>query len=411
MESKATPDLPLQGVRILDWTIRQTGPSATQFLADMGAEVIKVETPAGGDSHRGATRDSGRWLMLDHGLPYGFENLNRNKKSIALDLSKEEGRQLIYALVAKADVFVQNFRHGVAKKLGLDYERLQNYNPSLVYANCTGYGRKGKQASQPALDPTIHAASGMMLGIGEADMPPIHLPGGMSDQTTGIMLAYGIMVGLFYKERTGIGQEIDVSMLGTMISVQTNNILYTLLSNKSRERQLRTKPGNPLVNHYRCKDGHWLLLAMFQPDKYWPAFCRALGREDLAEDPRFCDLKRRGENSTELVAIIDTVLATKTREAWLDIFAAEDLIYSSIRDYLEVVNDPQVMENEFIVEVDHPSLGKLREIGFPVKLSKTPGTIREPAPQLGQHTEEILIDLLGMSWEEIERLRDQEVIL
>ena len=411
MEVSAKQELPLQGIRIVDWTIRQTGPAATMFLADMGAEVIKVESLTGGDSHRGATEGSGRWVMLPNGLPYAFENLNRNKKSISVDLTKEAGKQLIYALVAKADVFVQNFRHGVAKKLTLDYGTLQHYNPSLVYANCTGYGRKGAQASQPALDPAIHAASGMMLGIGEADMPPIHLPGGISDQTTGIMLAYAIMLGLFYKERTGIGQEIDVSMLGTMMSVQTNNILYTLLSNKSRERQLRTKPGNPLVNHYRCQDGRWILLSMFQPDKYWPALCRAMGRETLAQDIRFGDVTARAQNSTELVAIIDAALATKTRDEWLAIFAAEDLIYSAIKDYLEVVSDPQVMENDFLVDYDHPSLGKIREMGFPVKLSKTPGSIREPAPQLGQHTDAILANLLGMSPAEITCLRKQKVIL
>ena len=411
MELNDELELPLSGVRILDWTIRQTGPSATQYLADMGAEVIKIESPAGGDPHRGAANATGRGLMLAHGLRYDFENHNRNKKSLAIDLSKEEGKQIIYSLVAKADVFVQNFRYGVAKKLNMDYHELQKYNSALVYANCTGYGRKGKQAAQPALDPAIHAASGMMLGIGEADMPPIHLPGGMSDKITGIMLAYAIMLGLYYKERKGIGREIDVSMLGTMISVQTNNILYTLISNKSRERQLRRMPGNPLVNHYCCKDGRWILLAMFQPDQYWQAFCRALGKENLIENPKFSDMKNRGRNSSELVAILDNIFATKTLDEWLEIFASEDLIYSAIRDYLEVVSDPQVMENEFIVEYDHPSLGKLKEIGFPVKLGKAPMTIREPAPRLGQHTDEILTDLLEMSGKEIDSLRDRDIIL
>lgn len=403
--------LPLSGVRIVDWTIRQSGPSATQLLADMGAEVIKVESPKGGDSHRGATRDSGKWLELPHGLPYGFEILNRNKKSVVVDITKEEGKQIVYSLVVKSDVFVQNFRFGVAQKLNMDYKTLQKYNSSLVYANCTGYGPKGKQASQPALDPAIHAASGMMLGIGEEDMPPIHLPGAMSDQTTGIMLAYAIMVALFYRERTGIGQELNVSMLGTMIWVQTNNILYTLFAKKPRERQLRTKPRNPLVNHYCCKDGRWILLAHFQPDRYWAALCRALGLEELIEDPRFSNIEARERNSTELVSILDNAFATRTREEWLRIFTSEDLVYSPIKDYLEVVNDPQVLENDYIIEVDHPSLGKLKEIGIPVAFSRTPGSIREPAPQLGQHTEEVLVDILGYSWDEIERLRNKGVLL
>lgn len=409
-ESNDKPGLPLQGVRIVDWTIRQSGPSATQLLADLGAEVIKVESPKGGDPQRGATRDSGKWLMLPHGLYYGFENINRNKESIVIDMTKEEGKQIIYSLVAKSDVFVQNFRYGTAKKLKVDYETLQKFNPSLVYANCNGYGRKGKQASQPALDPAIHAASGMMLGIGEANMPPIHLPGAMSDQTTAIMLACSIMVALFHRERTGVGQEVNVSMLGTMIWVQTNNILYTLFSKEPRERQLRSKPGNPLVNHYCCNDGRWILLSHFQPNKYWPALCRVMGLEDLIDDPRFSTMNTREQNSTELVAILDQRFATKTRDEWLNIFATEDLIYSPIRDYLEVTQDPQVLENDFITEFDHPSLGKLKEIGIPMEFSKTPGSIRNPAPQLGQHSEQVLIDILGYSWEDIERLRDQGVL-
>jgi CoA:oxalate CoA-transferase len=411
METVGDSALPLSGVRVIAWSLRQTGPSATQLLADMGAEVIKVEVPAGGDSHRGATKDAGKWTTLDHGLPYGFEILNRNKKSITIDLSKEEGRKILYSLVAKADVFVQNFRYGVAKKLGVDYPMLKQHNPSLIYANCTGYGTKGKQATQAALDPAIHAASGMMLGIGEADSPPVHLPGAMSDQITGIMLAYAIMVALFCRERKGVGQEIDVSMLGTMIWVQTNNIIATLLTKKSRERQARAKAPNPLVNHYCCKDDKWILLSHFQPQKYWPILCRVLGLEYLQDDPRFSTLKAREENSAEIIALLDKAFAGKTRDEWLALFAPEDLIYSPIKDYWEVVNDPQVLENDYITEVDHPALGPLKEIGIPVHLSETPGSIREPAPQLGQHTEEILVDMLGYSWEDVEVLREKGVIL
>ncbi|MFH1123406.1 MAG: CoA transferase [Pseudomonadota bacterium] len=403
--------LPLNGIRVIDWTTAQTGPSATQLLADMGADVIKVESPQGGDVTRNVKGDSGQGMMLPGGLSYTFENLNRNKRSVAVDLTQEGGRRIIYALVAKADVFLQNFRLGAAKKLGLDYETLQQHNSSLVYANCTGYGPKGRQSAQTAKDPAIHAASGMMLGIGEANMPPVHLPGAMSDQTTGIMLAYEIMVALFCRERTGIGQEINVSMLGTMIWVQSNNILYTLLAKKPRERQLRSKPANPLVNHYCCQDGRWLLFANFQPDNYWPAFCRALGIEELGGDLRFCNMEVRKQNSAALVSILDGVFATKTREEWLAVFAPEALIYSPIKDYWEVVQDPQVLENNYIVEFEHPTAGKLKEIGIPGDFSKTPGAIRKPAPQLGQHTEEVLMEILGYSGEEVKGLRDAGAIL
>ncbi len=403
--------LPLGGVRIVDCTIRHAGPATTQLLADMGAEVIKVEAPAGGDPSRGPTRDAGTWMTLPHGLPYHFEVLNRGKKSIVVDLTKEEGKQIVYSLVAKSNVFVQNFRHGVTERLGIDYKTLQKYNASLVYANLSGYGSKGKRASEPALDPAIHAASGTMLGMGEPDMPPIHLHGAMCDQITAIMLAYAIMVALFYQERTGIGQEVNVAMLGTMVWVQTVNILFTLMNKKSRERHCRAKTPNPLVNHYRCKDGRWIQLAMFSPDTYWSPLCRGMGLEELIDDPRFSSLMAREQNSAELISILDSVFDTKTRDEWLDILPSEDLIYSPILDYWEVVNDPQVLENDFIVEFEHPSLGKLKEIGIPLELSKAPRSIRGPAPQLGQHTEEVLIEILGFSWEEIEGLRDRGVIL
>jgi len=411
MSDPSKKELPLGGIRVADWTVFQTGPSATQLLADLGAEVIKIEDPKGGDYARGSTRDAGSFLNLPHGLPYGFECNNRNKKSLAVDVTKEKGKEIVYQLVKNSDVFVQNFRVGVAERLKMDYATLVKYNPSLIYAHCSGYGKKGPLAQKPALDPAIHASSGMMLGIGEEGMPPIHLPGAISDQTTGIMLAFGIMAALYYREKTGIGQEVDVAMLGTMIWVQTNNILYSLLAQKPRERQRRDRAKNPLVNHYRCKDNRWLLLAHFQPDKYWTQFCRALGKEELIHDPRFATLKDRENNAAALIAILDEVFATKTRDEWMEVFSKEDLIFSPIKDYWEVICDTQVWENDFLTYFNHPELGEIREIGIPVKLSKTPGTIREPAPQLGQHTEAILIDLLGYTWEEVEMFRDEGVIL
>jgi len=411
MEITDKTNLPLNGVRIVDWSIRATGPSATALLADMGAEVIKVETLDGGDPDRGASKDATAKLTLPNGLPYNFLTNNRNKKSIAVDLTKEEGKQIIYSLVANADIFVQNFRYGVAKKLKMDYETLQKHNPSLVYANCTGYGRKGKQVTQSAMDATIHGASGLMLGIGEPDMPPIAIPGAINDQVTALMLVNGIMIALFHRERTGEGQEINVAMLGTMIWVQKNNLLTTILAKKARPRQLRSKPSNPLVNHYRCQDGLWIVLGMFQVDKYWSALCRALGLNELIDDPRFNKAKGKEQHSAELVSLLDKAFASKTRPEWISIFQAADLLYSPVRDYWEVVNDPDVLENGFIVEYDYPGLGKIKDIGIPIELSKTPGSIRETAPQLGQHTEEILIELLGYSWEDIQNLQGKSVIL
>ncbi len=407
----ANHGLPLAGVRIIECGVAFVGPAATQLMADLGAEVIKVERPhRGGGADQGEPREAVGQANLPHGLPYHFENNNRNKKSIVIDLNRAEGKKVMYGLAAKSSAFVQNFAPGVVQRLGIDYPSLRQHNASLVYANGSGFGQKGPLVHRNAMQPVIDAETGLMLGIGEPDAPPVHLPGGLSDQVTAIMLAYGIMVALFHRERTGMGQELDVSMLGSMVWVQTNNMLFTLLHQQARPRQYRSHQNNPLVNSYRCRDGRYIMFGHSRPDKYWPAFCRALGLEGLINDPRFCDIYARERNCTELISILDTVFATRTLDEWLDILASEDLIYGAVRDYWEVVNSPQVLENDYIVEVDHPSLGRVKEIGIPVKFSQTPGTIRDPAPQPGQHTDEILIGTLGFSRDSVAALRDQGVV-
>lgn len=403
--------LPLEGVRVVDWTIVQSGPCATQLMADLGAEVIKIESPSTGDSSRGPTRMAGIGLNLPNGHSYSFEVYNRNKKSVAVDLEKPEGKEIIYSLVKVSDVFVQNFRLGVAERLGLGYETLSKYNPSLVYASCTGYGLRGPRARKPALDPAVHAATGMMLGIGEPGTPPVHVPGALADMSTAMMLAYGIMTALYCRQRTGVGQAVHVSMLGTRVWMHTNSLLASIQGGRSRPRHARAKAPNPLYNYYCCKDDKWVLLAHLQPDKYWGKFCRVLGLERLEQDPRFHDSKVREQHCEELVAILDRTFATKTRDEWLQVLdATGEFVVSPILDFWEVVNDPQVLENDYLVDYDHPELGKIKETGIPVQFSKTPGSIRAPAPQLGQHTEEVLVDLLGLSWPQIEHLHDQRAI-
>lgn len=403
--------LPLDGLRVLDWTIFATGPCATLLLADLGAEVIKIESIKGGDPRRGAGM-TGSDTILPHGSGYQFEVYNRNKKSITLDLSKAEGRQIVCSLAQVSDVFVQNFRIGVAERLGIDYVTLRKFNPKLIYANCSGYGWQGPDALKPGLDPVINAASGVMLGIGEPEMPPIHLPGALTDMSTALMLAYGITTALLCRERTGIGQEVRVSMLGTRIWMQCNSMLATIHAGRSRPRHSRVRPSNPLYNYYCCKDGKWLLLAQLNPEEHWPRLCRALEMEQFVDDPRFRDNEDREKNSAALVSIFDGVFATKTRDKWVQTLdAAGGFIYSAVKDFWEVANDPQVLENDFLIDFDHPTLGKIKEIGIPVELSETPGSVRAPAPQLGQHTVEVLADLLGFSSADIERLRDQKVIL
>lgn len=403
--------LPLDGIRVLDCGTLQSGPACCAILADLGADVIKVESPTGGDSERGARKVSGVPVGLPHGLAYPFEVHNRNKRSVAVDLTKQEGRAILNGLVAIADVFVHNYRPQVAERLGFGFAELARVNPSLVYANCSGFGLKGPRSKDAAVDPIAHAVSGMMLGIGEPDMGPVHLPGAIADQATALMLTCGILACLRGRQITGGAQQVHTSMLGTLLWLQTNNLLVSILAGGPRPRQTRTGPVNPLVNYYRCQDGKWILLAHFQADRYWAALCRALGRSALEKDARFATMQAREDHAAELVAILDDVFGSRAQGTWLKLLGEADLVFAPIQDYWEVIHDPQVLANEYIHEVVHPTVGRLKTVRVPLDLNTEDGRRWAPAPQLGQHTEEILIDTLGYTWEGIAVLKDMGVIL
>jgi crotonobetainyl-CoA:carnitine CoA-transferase CaiB-like acyl-CoA transferase len=404
-------NMPLQGIRILDCTIWQQGPVATAMMGDLGAEVIKIEDRIGGDPARGVMKMWGVMARLPDGRNFYLENNNRNKKGITLDLKKEKGRQILYKLVEKSDVFVHNYRLDVPAKLGCDYETLSKYNPKLIYVQSSGYGPKGPEALAPAFDYIGQARSGLMTAVGEVGMPPLTVTGAPIDQMGATVTAYGILAALLARERLGVGQKVDVSMLGSAIWLQAENVASSLIFGYEYPRWTRSDTGNPLWNHYCCADGKWLVLAMPQSDRHWPALCRVLDIEDLRDDRRFDNMHNREQNAKELIAILDRVFATKTREDWLKLMKDErELIVTPVNSISDLKNDPQVIANEYIVDFDHPTLGAIKVVGVPIKLSKTPGSIRLPAPEFGQHTEEVLIDVLGYSWEEIAKLRDEEVM-
>lgn len=402
---------PLEGIRILDWTIWQQGPVASVMLADMGAEVIKIEEKNNGDPGRGLIRSRGISLELPQGRGAYFESNNRNKKGIALDLKKEKGREIIYRLVERSDVFVQNFRQGVAERLGIDYKALVQYNPKLIYANASGYGSKGPDSGEPSFDYLGLARSGIMNIVGEPDMPPLGLVGGIADQTGAIMLAYGISMALIARERFGTGQELDVSHLGSMIWLEGLNLSTFLMVGKELPRHKRAEAFNPLWNHYQCKDFRWIALAHLQPDRYWEDFCKAIGSSELSADPRFNDMNAREKNHKELIPILDRIFSQRTLEEWMQILEERgDFIYCPVQRISDLPGDPQVIENEYVQDYEHPVLGKIKLTGIPVKLGQTPGSIRLPAPALGEHTEEVLTEIAGFSWEEIAALKEQGII-
>ncbi|MBI2857878.1 MAG: CoA transferase, partial [Chloroflexi bacterium] len=395
------------------WCINQQGPVVGLMLGDMGAEIIKIEQREVGDPGRAVRRTHGiREPELPGGRRWYFETFNRNKKSIAIDLSKPRGKEIIYRLVAKSDVFVENFRKGVATRLGMDYETLSRHNPRLVYGAATGWGAEGPDATKPGYDPTAQARSGFMLNIGETNTPPLFGPGGMADQLGGSFLAYGILAALFYRERTGLGQQVDSSLFSGMIWLQQSDIGFNILSRGgSRRWGAREKASNALQNPYRCADDKWICLTMGQSDRYWHDFCKALQLGALENDPKFCDSERRHEHAEEMVAILDRVFATKTRAEWLDILKANgDFVYAPVNTLSDLMDDIQVAQNQYLTDLDHPVLGRMKVVSSPVSMSRTSVRPRCGAPECGQHTEEVLIGIGGYTWDDISQLKDEEVI-
>ncbi|MFZ1888651.1 MAG: CoA transferase [Candidatus Binataceae bacterium] len=401
---------PLTGIRIIDWTIWQQGPVATQMLADLGAEVIKIEERDKGDPGRGIVAVAGASTGKS-GRNFYFEANNKHKQSIALDLKRPEAREIVYRLAAKSDVFVQNFRKGVAARLGLGYPAMRAHNDRLIYASASGYGPEGPDSGEPSFDYLGQARSGIMNATGVDGSAPNYIFGGIADQMGAVMLAYGILAALVARERYGVGQEVDASHLGSMMTLQGLNVASRTIHGKEFNRNTRANAFNPLWNHYRCADDKWLCLGMLQPDRYWKDLCTTLGRVDLIEDPRFAEMRTRGHNAAEVIKIFDGIFATRTRDEWMRALkAGGDFIYTVVNSVSDLPEDPQVKANGYVVDYEHPELGATRLLGMPVKLSETPGDPRGHAPELGEHTESIMTDMLGYTWDDIARLRDANVI-
>ena len=407
----SSAQLALEGIRVLDWTTGQQGPAATMMLADLGADVIKIESPEG---------ELGRGFIvakhyLHSGRNFYFETFNRNKRGMVLDLRKDESREILYRLVEKSDVFVQNWRKGVAAKLGADYPTLSRINPKLIYASASAFGSEGPDSDKPGLDLLGQARSGIMLSLGNPDSPPIALPGGLADQMGATVLFGGILVALLARERTGTGQELCSSLLGSMVWLQSLSVMSRLIldpeSEQPFDRRDRKNARNALWNWYECADKKWLALSMSRDGKYWHDFCQALGSEGLENDPCYVTSNERQRNNSDLIAILDKVFASKPRAEWLRTFSDyEDLLFAPVNTIPDLIEDPQLTLNQYIVDYEHPVWGKIKEVGFPITCSKTPASLRREAPMLGQHTEEVLIDVLGYTWEDIQKLNRQEVV-
>lgn len=399
----------LQGIRVVDWTRYMAGPFAGAMLGDLGADVIHLEQRGRGDPERELSKIFGYSLVLPKGRQAQFEVFNRNKRSLAVDLNQPEGREVVYRLVDSSDVFLTNCRGRAIQHYGLDYETLSQRNPRLVYAHATGQGSRGPDRDKPSVALTVCARSGWMMVCGGEGEPPTNIADGIGDLSLSFLTAYGVMAALLARERGLGGQKIETSQLASLITQNTLAMIPTLLLGKEYPRHNRAKPPMPIGhNYYKTKDGRWVAIAAFQHDA-WEPFCRALGMPQLAHDPRFDTPEKREENSRGLVALLDGVFASKSSPEWEAIFQQHDTLAAPIKSPPELLSDPQVLANDYIFTWEHPDLGPVRLVGFPVKFVKTPCQLHRPAPQLGEHTQEILKEI-GYTPQEVERLRAREVI-
>ena len=397
----------LSGTKVVEVSSWAAVPSCGVWLAEFGADVIRVE-PIDGDPVRGVAQIGGFIPLSD--FNWAWELWNRSKRGIAVDLRQEQGRDIIHKLVAQADVFLTNLLPHIAERNRLDYETLRQLNPHLIYANITGYGLKGPGSGWHSFDEiAFWARSGIMSTLGDPDESLVPLRGAMGDHTASTSLLAGIALALYARERTGTGQQVDVSLLGCGCFVAGVDLQATLSTGEEIPRTSRKTADNPLYNFYQCKDGKWVQLVMFQSDRYWSGLCRALAREDLEHDSRFDSHRKRIENNKELILILDEMIATRTQGEWTPIFHENGLVWGPIQTMTEVVRDPCVLDNNYIVEYEHFSRGKLKGVGCPIQLSQNPTKLPHGAPEHSQHTEEVLLEL-GYNWDDISKLKEKKVI-
>ncbi|MBL0122976.1 MAG: CoA transferase [Betaproteobacteria bacterium] len=397
----------LEGIRVVDLTVWFQGPVAAQYLADFGADVIKVERPQGGDQGRGVrsikSLEVGDWNQY-------FLVINRNKKSMAIDLKKPEGQEILYRLVEKSDVFLSNLAPEMLGGWNLSYEKLSAINPRLVYATNTGYGRFGG-VSKPSFDMTVQALTGAMARLGEPGQPPIYMGMGSGDAFGGIMSAFGIMLALYQRNRTGKGQFLDASLYGAQLYLVAPYLQSYLAGHKANAlQQSRKQVENPLWNLYPTL-GKWVFLCEQNENGRFAAICKALAADAMAQDTRFADPTGRKLHNVALIEAIEVQTLRGGHEELMAACKAEGIIASPVNNLADVIRDEQAWQNGYFLKTYCEEVKREVEVrGMPVTLSRTPGDVHCLGPQLGQDTELLMMDLLSYEWEEIEALKAKGAI-
>jgi crotonobetainyl-CoA:carnitine CoA-transferase CaiB-like acyl-CoA transferase len=399
----------LEGIKVVEIGAAVAMPIAGMLMGSWGAEVIHVEPPERGDMQRYASHRLGAWTQYSE-INYLWEHVDRNKKSIGVNLATPEGQEIIHKLCAEADVFMNNLRPYEMGKFNLTYEALSKRNPRLIYANLTGYGLKGPEKNAGGYDSVAFwARSGVMEMMHDLDQAPNISRGAYGDSITSLNLLAGVMTALFVRERTGIGQQVEVSLYNTAAWVLGFDITGCLATGKDATRPQRKTMANPIRNHYPTKDNRWIMLGMTNAQHYWPEFCRAVNRPELENDPKYATFEARQQNAAELVKLIEGIFLTKTYAEWMGHLGKFKLVWSPVSTPLEVTRNEQAIANDFFGEMELPLHGKIKVLNNPIKLSKTPAGIQCRAPELGEHTAELMAKL-GYGDEEVRRMKEAGVI-
>lgn len=394
---------PLEGVRVLDLSRVLTGPFCSMILGDMGAEIVKIEIPKTGDD----TRQWGPPFI--HGESAYFLSVNRNKKSVTLDLSNEKGREILYALAEKCDVLLENFRPGVTQKLQVDYPTMTRKNPRLVYCSITSYGQTGEYRERLAYDIVLQGMGGLMGITGEPNRPPVRIGVAISDIGAGMYAAIAILGALITRGKTGKGQFIDLSLLDSTVSWMTYMAADYFATGKNPQRMGSAHPSIVPYQCFETSDGQFITVAVGN-DKLFQNFCKAIQMDQLADDPRFATNPSRVLNRKELIAVLEEVFKQKPRDEWLKRLYGAGTPAGPVYSMQEIFSDLQILQRDMLVRLRHPIAGEISQIGIPMKFSATNPEIRSPPPSLGEHVDEVLGDLLGYDAKRIAELRSQGVV-
>lgn len=392
---------PLDGIRVIDLSRVVSGPLCTMNLADMGADVVKIEEPGRGDESRAFGPP-----FLGGESPY-YLSVNRNKRSCTVNLKRDAGKAILWRLLDTADVVVQNFRPGAMARLGLDYDAVAARHPRLIYCSISGFGDSGPDAVRPGYDLVVQGESGLMDLTGEADGPPTRIGTSIADLTAGVMAAQGITLALYARQTTGRGQHVKIAMLDAVASLLTYNAGNYFATGESPTRRGNDHSSVVPYQTLRAKDG-WMNLAVAN-DSLWVRYCDAIERPDLRDDPRFATAPERVNHRDTLVPIIVALTAARTVQQWVDLLGAAGVPCGRIRNVAEVCTNPQLTERGKVVDRPHPTAGVVSMIGLPIELSDTPGRIQTAPPLLGEHTDDVLRDA-GYTDDEIHTFREDGAI-